>query len=145
MLVLVPALAPPDAAKIVSLTEQYAAVNNLPVALVLAVQYTETHWGTNMEHVSPADHGLMGLRVDRFTRPEYLGRERELLNVETNIRLGTEALVYWRRYHHRHCPPPQGTHPWYSHYQWGNVVGNATSGLKVERMYRRLLRQKGKS
>jgi hypothetical protein len=144
MLALVPTLFRPTAEQIVLLTERYAALNDLPVTLVLAVQYTESTWGTNPNHLSPKDHGLMGLRVDKDTRPEYLGREAELLDLETNIRLGTEALVYWKRHHRRNCPRPLGAHPWVSHYQWGNRVGSSTTGRKVLATMQRLTVWKNK-
>jgi hypothetical protein len=142
MIALVPSLVAPMAEEIAHLTERYATLNALPVPLVLAVQFTESTWGTNLAHRSPKDHGLMGLRVTSATRPEYLGREAELLDLETNIRLGTEALVYWKRHHRRHCP--LGAHPWVSHYQWGNKVGSSTTGRRVVAIQQRLLAWKNK-
>ncbi|MGH9649256.1 MAG: transglycosylase SLT domain-containing protein [Terriglobales bacterium] len=140
MLAMLPALAPVDASRIASLSVKYAQMHHLPPALVLAISYTESKWGTNTKHPSPKDHGVMGLRVDHDTLPDYQGRERELDDLETNIRLGVEALVYWQGFHRSHCPAPKGLHPWVSHYQWGNKVGTSESGLRVERIVRSLNR-----
>lgn len=144
MVELVPLLSPVEAVRIVELTALYSEPAKLPVALVLAVQFSESRWGVNTDHASPKDHGLMGLRVSASVLPEYRGRERELDDLAVNIRLGVEALVYWRRFHWNECS--DRTHPWWSHYQWGNVVKDSASGRRLGRIYRDLLlREKKKA
>ena len=145
MVGMLPALAPADAQEIATLAERYGRAWKVPPALILAIAYRETRWGTRPDHPSSQDHGLMGLRVNKYVRPALLGREHELEDVDTAIWEGAHALWEWRRFHRKKCRDP--SHPWWSHYQWGVRVGNSDSGERVRRVLWRLrkARRRGNS
>ncbi len=135
---MLPLLAPADAQEIAKYADLYGRAWKVDPALILAVGYRESRWGTNTKHKGQ-DHGLMGLVVNSHTRPEFIGHEEELLEVETAIWEGAKALVSWRSFHRKRCKGD--SHFWWSHYQWGIRVGNNESGIRVRRVYWRLRRK----
>lgn len=105
-------------------------------ALLLAIAYQESRWGRNTRHADTHDHGVFGVRVTDTLRPEYVGLESALQDLETNMTEAVSALVFWRQFHATRCTP--GEHAWWAHYRWGRIVGEDTD--RVGTVYERLKR-----
>lgn len=101
--------------------------------LVVAKIQRETGGTWNPRAYSKKNYGLMQVRVSDTTNVNYIGRETELFPVQRNIQVGVRMLRHWRWYHHTICRSSR--HPWWSHYQWGAIVGNSGSGERVGEVY----------
>lgn len=101
--------------------------------LVVAEIHRETGGTWNPKAYSKRNYGLMQVRVSHTTNTAFIGREEELLPVDMNIKAGVRMLRHWRWYHHTICRSSK--HPWWSHYQWGAIVGNSGSGERVRLVY----------
>ena len=85
------------------------------------------------------DYGLMQLHVSRTTRPKWIGREKELLDPETNIKEGVKALRYWKNYHSRYCKKRRAHH-WWLHYKYGNRVPGMERTKRARKAMKKAMR-----
>jgi soluble lytic murein transglycosylase-like protein len=103
---------------------------------IVSVIYHES--GFNPKAVSTtADYGLMGINW------YYVGRHRvkerkDLLDVETNIKIGVEMLNFWREFSRKDTAKGQFIHSFVSHYNQGVVVQNGNYAKKIMHIRQRL-------
>jgi soluble lytic murein transglycosylase-like protein len=108
-----------------------AARSELPWYLLAGLCWCETRCRPGVRsRRTGKSWGLLQLRVSASTNTHWAGRERQLLDPVTNLRIGTRQLKRWRRFHRSRC---RGDHPWWSHWQWGVRVRSAASGRRVWR------------
>lgn len=115
--------------------------------LVVAFIQTETRWDEAFRSATN-DWGLCQIHVAARGSQTFLGRERELLDPQTNVREWCRLAVMWRAYHQRECQGqlemapgrfgwlvlrPQ--HPWWAHLKWGYRVKNTEHAEKVRKLY----------
>lgn len=101
--------------------------------LVVAVAHLESGWEPTARSTT-SDYGLLQVHVSTTTYPEYLGRERELLEPRLNLVLGIRLMRTWKAYHGRKCTGRR-PHPWWSHLAWGRRVRTLDSGRRVMELY----------
>jgi hypothetical protein len=119
---------------------QATEVRGIDPLLVVSIIHVETGGRWESDMISPThDYGLMQPHVSRTTNREFLGREEELLDPDTNIAVGVNMLASWKEYHSKHCKG--NSHKWWAHYKWGVEVKNNKYGKKVLRVYSRVKRR----
>ena len=105
--------------------------------LVVSLIHVETGGRWESDLVSPShDYGLMQPHVSKTTNRNFLGREKELFDPDTNIEVGVSMLLLWKEYHSKHCKG--NSHKWWAHYKWGVEVKNNKYSRKVNRVYSRV-------
>ena len=136
---LAPYIDKPTAKEYAHIIVEHSGKRSVNPYLVVATIHRESRFVRT--RVSRRNYGLMQVRVSRTTNPDLIGQEWLLLLPEKNIATGIEMLAYWKRYHRRQCK--DDSHPWWSHYQWGNRVRGVGSGRRVGRIYRILAKKFG--
>jgi soluble lytic murein transglycosylase-like protein len=135
MLWLVPQLGAERAESYAQLIDAECGARGIDPLLVVAMTYRESRFRKRL--VSRGNYGLLQIRVTPKRRPRWVGREREVLVPQRNIRMGCAELAMWRRYHRRECGM-RNPHPWWAHYQHGRRVRNLRSAKRIGAVYRRL-------
>lgn len=103
---------------------------------VVSVIYHES--GFNPTAVSTtADYGLMGINW------HYVGRHRvreknDLLNAETNIKIGVEMLNFWREFRRKNARNGEFASSFFNHYNQGVFVWDGNYGKKVMNVRKKL-------
>jgi soluble lytic murein transglycosylase-like protein len=111
--------------------------NKIDPLLVTALIYRESRFCANVS--DRKNYGLMQVRVTKRMNADCLKDKSKILDPKENIKRGVALLRYWRYYHLTVCKDI--SHPWWSHYQWGNRVKNPKSGFRVKQVYDELRRK----
>jgi len=119
-----------------TLIARYASSFELDPLDIVSVIYQESSF--NPQAISPTgDYGLMGINW------HYVGRhrvkdKRDLLNVETNLRIGVEMLNFWREFSRKSTRKGELIPSLFNHYNQGVFVQNETYSKKVMIIRKRL-------
>ena len=136
ILVLAPAKVADNAVSYASIILRQANDQHINPLIVVSTIHVETGGQWDNTLISKTDdYGLMQVHVSRSTNPDFIGRETDLLDPETNIREGVRVMVYWKKYHNR-CK--KSTHQWWAHYQAGVEVKSDAYSKKVSRVLARV-------
>lgn len=97
----------------------HAVLADVDPLLVAAVAYKESQFETDL-----CFHGAYGLmQVQTLSRK--CGQNRELTDINTNVKIATDLMHYWRWYHNR---MKHTGHHWLLHYNQG--FGKCVDGGK---------------
>jgi len=119
-----------------ALIAKYASLFELDPLDIVSIIYQESSF--NPQAISPTgDYGLMGINW------HYVGRhrvkdKRDLLNVETNLRIGVEMLNFWREFSRKSTRKGELIPSLFNHYNQGVFVQNETYSKKVMIIRKRL-------
>jgi membrane-bound lytic murein transglycosylase MltF len=122
--------------KYATLIAKYASLFELDPLDIVSVIYQESSF--NPQAISPTgDYGLMGINW------HYVGRhrvkdKRDLLTVETNLRIGVEMLNFWREFSRKNTRGEDFIPFFFNHYNQGVVPKNGDYAKKVSDVRKKL-------
>ena len=122
--------------KYATLIAKYASSFELDPLDIVSVIYQESSF--NPQAISPTgDYGLMGINW------HYVGRhrvkdKRDLLTVETNLRIGAEMLNFWREFSRKNTRREDFIPFFFNHYNQGVVPQNGDYAKKVMNVRKKL-------
>ncbi len=119
-----------------ALIVKYASVFELDPLDIVSVIYQESSF--NPQAISPTgDYGLMGINW------HYVGRHhvkdpRDLLTVETNLRIGVEMLNFWREFTRKNTNKDDAIPFFFNHYNQGVTPKNGDYAKRVMNVRKKL-------
>ncbi|HBA40475.1 MAG: hypothetical protein A2W73_08400 [Deltaproteobacteria bacterium RIFCSPLOWO2_12_55_13] len=119
-----------------ALIAKYASLFELDPLDIVSVIYQESSF--NPQAISPTgDYGLMGINW------HYVGRhrvkdKRDLLTVETNLRIGVEMLNFWREFSRKNTSKGDVIPFFFNHYNQGVVLQNGDYAKKIMNLRKKL-------
>jgi hypothetical protein len=95
---------------------------------LIALAFVESGLNPRKITGSPNGYGLFQIHTSSAS-PRFLGRERSLLDVRTNVREGVRIYAMWSIFHATHCHP--GSHDVLGHFKWGRIVRSGRHAAKT--------------